>query len=123
MAKWIEEINNWMCQNVLQLSKDKAEVVVFGPKDERLNVSAQLQLLVLKPTNKSRNVGVVMDSDHNLNSHIKTFTKSASYHLKNISKVRGPISQQDWRMMNNWRIINVLNWFKICFSFALCFDA
>ncbi|XP_068573506.1 uncharacterized protein, partial [Cebidichthys violaceus] len=42
----------------------------------------------------SRNLGVVMDSDLNLNSHIKTITKSAYYHLKNISRIRGLMSQQ-----------------------------
>ncbi len=36
-----------------------------------------------------------MDSDLNLRSHIKTITKSAYYHLKNISRIRGLMSQQD----------------------------
>ena len=85
-----------MCQNFLQLNKDKTEVIVFGAKKERLNVSAQLQSVMLKTTNQARNLGVVMDSDLNLNSHIKTITKSAYYHLKNISRVKGLMSQQDF---------------------------
>ena len=43
----------------------KTEVVVFGGKDERLKVSAQLQMTMLKTTDKARNLGVVMDSDLN----------------------------------------------------------
>ena len=43
---------------------------------------------MFKPTDKARNLGVVMDSDLSFNSHIKTVTKSAYYHLKNISRIK-----------------------------------
>uniref|UniRef100_A0A8C6S839 AIG1-type G domain-containing protein n=1 Tax=Neogobius melanostomus TaxID=47308 RepID=A0A8C6S839_9GOBI len=36
-----------------------------------------------------------MDSDLNLNSHIKAITSSAFYHLKNIAKIRGIVSKPD----------------------------
>jgi len=77
LSKCIEEINNWMCQNLLKLNTDKTEVIVFAPKNERSKVSGQLQSLMLKTTNQDRNLGVVMDSDLNLNSQIKTITKLA----------------------------------------------
>ena len=50
---------------------------------------------MLKTTNQARNLSVVMDSDPNFNSQIKTITKSAYYHLKNISRIKGLMSQQD----------------------------
>lgn len=68
-------MNNWMCQNCFQLNKEKAEVIVFGNKDERLKVGTELQSL--------------MNPDLNLYNHIKTVTESASYHLKNTSRSRG----------------------------------
>ncbi|KAI4800683.1 hypothetical protein KUCAC02_009526 [Chaenocephalus aceratus] len=95
LSKCIEQINDWMCQNFLQLNKDKTEVMVFGAKAERLKVSAELQCAMFKPTDKARNLGVVMDSDLSFNSHIKTVTKSAYYHLKNISRIKRLMSQQD----------------------------
>ena len=91
----IEQINDWMCQNFLKLNEEKTEVVVFGAKEERLKVSAQLQTTMLKTTDKARNLGVVMDSDLNFKSHINIIKKSAYYHLKNISRVKGLMSQQD----------------------------
>ena len=95
LSKCIEQINDWMRQSFLQLNKDKTEVIVFGAKDERLRVSTQLQSVMLKTSNQARNLGVIIDSDLNFNSHIKTITKSAYYHLKNISRIKGFMSQQD----------------------------
>ena len=70
-------------------------MVVFGAKEEPFKVSTHLQSTMLKTTDKARNLGVVMDSDLNFNSHINPITKSAYYHLKNISRVKGLMSQQD----------------------------
>ena len=94
LSKRIEQINDWLCQNFLQLNKDKTEVIVFGAKEEQLKVSTQLQSIMLKTTNQARHLGVVMDSDLNFNSHIKTITKS-NYHLKNVSRIKGFMSQQE----------------------------
>ena len=95
LGKCIEQISDWMCQNFIQLRKDKTEVIVFGAKEERLKVSTQLQSIMLKTTNQARNLGVVMDSDLNFNSHINKITKSAFYHLKNTSIFKGLMCQQD----------------------------
>ncbi|MDF4331524.1 hypothetical protein P3396_23550, partial [Vibrio parahaemolyticus] len=51
--------------------------------------------MTLKPTNQARNLGVVLDSDLNFSSHIKTITKSAYYHLKNIARIKELLSKQD----------------------------
>ena len=95
LTRCIDQIRDWMCQNFLQLNEDKTEIIVFGAKEERLKVSTQLQKAKLETSNKARNLGVVMDSDLNLSSHIKTVVKSAYYHLKNISRIKGLMSLQD----------------------------
>ncbi len=77
LRKCTHQINDWMCQNFLWLNKDKTEVIVFGAKEELLGVSTQCQSVMLKTIDQARNLGVVMDSDLNLNSYIKTITKSA----------------------------------------------
>ena len=95
LSKCIEQINDWMCQSLLHLNKVKTEIIVFGAEEERLQVSAQLQSVMLETTDRARNLGVIMDSDLNFSSHTKTITKSAYYHLKNISRIRGLMSRQD----------------------------
>jgi len=40
LCQCIDEVNSWMCQNFLQLNKDKTEVIAFGNKDEVLKVNA-----------------------------------------------------------------------------------
>lgn len=57
-----------MCRDYLQLDKDKTAVTVFRATAERLKVSTQLQSVMLKTTDQARNLGVVMDSDLNLNN-------------------------------------------------------
>ena len=49
----------------------------------------------LKTRDQVRNLGVLMDSDLTFSSHIKSITKTAFYQLKNISRVKGFMSQTD----------------------------
>ena len=95
LCQCIEQINSWMRHNFLQLNKDKTEIIVFGAHDKRMKVSAHLESLSLQTKNKVRNLGVILDSDLNFNSHINSIIKSAYYHLKNIAKIRGFMSKQD----------------------------
>lgn len=89
----IKQVTAWMQNNFLQLNSDKTEVIIFGPQKQRERVSSYLEFL--KPKNQVRNLGVIMDSDLDFNSHIKSVTSSAFYHLKNIARVRSIVSKLD----------------------------
>ncbi len=91
----IDEINSWMCQNFLQLNKEKTEVIAFGNKDEVLKVNAYLDSRGQTTKNQVRNLGVILETDLSFSSHVKAVTKSAYYHLKNIARIRCFVSSHD----------------------------
>ena len=84
----INDINVWMSRNFLKLNQDKTEVLIIGNKTDREKLSTHLKSLSLNTTDEARNLGVVLDSDLNFESHIKSITKSSFYHLRNIAKVK-----------------------------------
>ncbi len=95
LCQCIDEINRWMCQNFLQLNKEKTEVIAFGNKDEVLKVNAYLDSRGQTTKNQVRNLGVILKTDVSFSSHVKAVTKSAYYYLKNIVRIRCFFSSQD----------------------------
>jgi len=81
-----------MCQNVIQLNKDKTELIVFGPKDKRLKVSAQLQSLItkLRTTTQAINLDDVMDLDLYLNR----IWRNVSMHLPSVDLTNVTVCSQ-----------------------------
>uniref|UniRef100_A0A3Q3LKF2 Reverse transcriptase domain-containing protein n=1 Tax=Mastacembelus armatus TaxID=205130 RepID=A0A3Q3LKF2_9TELE len=95
LCSCIDQITLWMQNNSLQINSGKTEIIIFGPQKQRESVSSHLESLSLKFKNQVRNLGVIMDSDLNFNSHIKSITSSAFYHLKNIARIKGIMSKPD----------------------------
>ncbi len=78
LCQCIDEMNSWMCQNFLQLNKEKIEVIAFGNKDEVLKVHVYLDSKGQTTKIKSKSWG---DSGERLE---KAATKSAYYHIARI---------------------------------------
>ncbi len=95
LCQCIDEINSWMCQNFLQLNKEKTELNAFGNKDEVLKVNAYLDSKGQTANNQVKNLGLILETDLSFSSHVKAVTKSAYYHLKNIARIRSFVSSQD----------------------------
>ncbi len=94
LCQCIDEINSRMCQNFLQLNKEKTEVIAFGNKDEVLKVNAYLDSRG-QTKNQVKNLVVILETDLSFSIHVKSVTKSAYYHLKNIAGIRCFVSSQD----------------------------
>ncbi len=74
LCQCIDEIKSWMCQNFLQLNKEKTEVIAFGNKDEVLKLNAYLDSRGQTTKNQVINLGLILETDLSFSSHV---TKSA----------------------------------------------
>ncbi len=63
-----------MCQNFLQLNKEKTQVIAFGNKDEVLKVNVYLTLGVKQLKIKVKNLEVILETDLSFSSHVKAVT-------------------------------------------------
>ena len=84
-----------MTTNLLKLNSKKTELMVMGPKAQLEKVGdflLQVDGCSISPSPEVRNLGVILDSTLSYKSHIKSITKSAFFHLKNISRLRPSLS-------------------------------
>ncbi|KAG1653863.1 hypothetical protein GQR58_025352 [Nymphon striatum] len=84
------DVENWMSINKLKLNKDKTELLYFFSKfNQKIPYpSLQFGTDVVTPSPFARNIGVLFDSSLTMALDIKQLSKSAFYHLKNISRIR-----------------------------------
>uniref|UniRef100_A0A8P4G3E0 Reverse transcriptase domain-containing protein n=1 Tax=Dicentrarchus labrax TaxID=13489 RepID=A0A8P4G3E0_DICLA len=94
----LKDIKSWMTCNFLMLNSEKNEILVLGPKNLRDSLSKDIVTLDgtnLASSTTVRNLGVIFDQDLSFNSHIKQTSRTAFFHLRNITKIRHILSQTD----------------------------
>lgn len=86
-------VNKWMMSNnCLRLYEDKTfvqnEILLVGPKTKREKLSSNLGKFasLIKP--EVTRVGVVLEPDLNLKSHINKVTTTSFFYLHNIARVQ-----------------------------------
>ncbi|KAG5274109.1 hypothetical protein AALO_G00159280 [Alosa alosa] len=87
----LHDIKTWMTNNLLKLNTKKTELMVVAPAP-LLRKVGDLTLVIdgcpTSPSPKVRNLGVIMDSTLSFSFHIQSITKTAFFHLRNISRLR-----------------------------------
>ena len=84
------DVTNWMTTNELKLNTEKTEHVILYSRfrlPPRLP-SIKIGTDIIKPTNKTRNIGVIFDNTVTMSFHINNIVKGAFYHLRNEAKIR-----------------------------------
>ena len=89
------EIKNWMTTNLLKLNSKKTELLVVATLALLRKVGdfvLQVDGASISPSTEVRNLGVILDSTLSFQSHIKSISKAAFFHLRNISRLRPYLS-------------------------------
>ncbi len=97
LTECVKNIKDWMTSNFLLLNSDKTEILLVGPKNSTQNLlDYNLQLDGCNVTSSTvKNLGVILDSNLSFENHISHVTKTAFFHLRNISKLRNMLSVSD----------------------------
>ena len=83
------DIKLWRTSNQLKLNNNKTELMVVASKvllQKVGDIPLDMDSCSLSPSTEVCNLGVILDSTLSFQPHIKSITKSAFYHLKNISR-------------------------------------
>nr|XP_033957654.1 uncharacterized protein LOC117460383 [Pseudochaenichthys georgianus] len=94
----LKDLKTWMTLNFLMLNTTKTEVIVLGPKNLRNKLSKDILTMDginLASSETVRNLGVIFDQDLSFNAHIKSISRTAYFHLRNIAKIRHILPQND----------------------------
>uniref|UniRef100_A0A8C7S3I0 Reverse transcriptase domain-containing protein n=1 Tax=Oncorhynchus mykiss TaxID=8022 RepID=A0A8C7S3I0_ONCMY len=94
----VSDIRKWMAANFLLLNSDKTEMLVLGPKKQRdllLNLTINLNGCTVVSNKTVKDLGVTLDPDLSFEEHIKTISRTAFFHLRNIAKIRNFPSKND----------------------------
>ncbi len=97
LTECVKNIKDWMTSNFLLLNSDKTEILLVGPKNSTQNLlDYNLQLDGCTVTSSTvKNLGVILDSNLSFENHISNVTKTAFFHLRNISKLWNMLSVSD----------------------------
>ncbi|XP_061911245.1 uncharacterized protein LOC133655271 [Entelurus aequoreus] len=87
----LNEIKQWMSANFLQLNAKKTEMLIIGPARH-------------------------FDPTLSFESHIKSVTKTAFFHLRNIAKIRSILSTSDTEVIIHAFVTSRLDYCNILFS-------
>ncbi len=93
----VKNVKDWITNNFLLLNSDKTEILLIGPKNSTQNIlDYNLQLDGCTVSSSTvKNLGVILDSNLSFENHISHVTKTAFFHLRNISKLRNMLSVSD----------------------------
>ena len=95
IERCVEEIDLWMCKNLLKLNQDKTELVVISSKFRNRPILEYVRVgdEFIAPNLYLRDLGVIMDNCFCMEQHVKKICSEANYHRRNISKIRKYLTQ------------------------------
>ncbi|XDV33545.1 hypothetical protein PO909_003925 [Leuciscus waleckii] len=109
----LSDLKLWMQNNFLKLNTDKTEILLIGPKSI-LSKSPSLTLNIdgspVHSTPVVKNLGILLDSSLSFDPHIRSLTKTAFFHLRNIARLQPFLSVSDAQILVNSFIMSRLDY-------------
>ena len=93
----IDEISNWMRSHFLKINPAKTEIILFTPPSEKH--AARINGIFvgdscIRFSSSVKLLGIQLDSCLNLDGHINNVVSECFYHLRNISKIKRYLTDQ-----------------------------
>ena len=96
MQQCTTDIQQWMSTNHLKLNTSKTEVLLIGNKnDKKIKERPPVHIGqdIVEISNSARNIGAVLDSNLSLVEHVNSATHVCYMKLRQISHIRGYLTQ------------------------------
>ena len=102
MERCVADIRNWMRHNMLKLNDDKTELIVFASRyNQHLYSDASMMIsnttVVSEP--QVKNLGVIFDQVMSMRQHVNYTSRTARFHLRNISRIRRYIPEESCKLV------------------------
>lgn len=94
----ISDIKNWMTANKLKLNDSKTEFFIAASSNNHKkhippNITLSIGSANIEPSKTIRNLGAFFDSEMTMLSHVTNVSKTVTFHLRNIGRIRKYIDQ------------------------------
>ena len=88
----ISDTRSWMAANFMMMNVDKTELAISGTRQQLNKLEYPLSIIsgeeLVFPSEKIRNLGVILDPCLRLHLHINNIIRVCVFHLRNIAKIR-----------------------------------
>ena len=107
------DISTWMSNNMLKLNQNKTELIVFSSKfnaKKTNEVSITVGDSRVNAVQSVRNLGVILDSNLNMEQQVNAITKSCFYQIRNIGRIRQYITEEACKTLVQALVISRLDY-------------
>ena len=118
MENCLEDIRTWMSLNFLKLNENKKEFIIVGVRQQLDKVrEPSIKIGDDKITNSAvvKNLGVYIDCELKLSTHVNKIVSSSFNTLRNISRIRHHLDCDSTKILVQSLIISKLDYCNILF--------